>query len=80
MSSHPNRRGNCLSWVYSMLEDESISNLIAWSATADSFIMSPSSDFSKVLAYVGCLEFRRGYSHVTEHTLNTPTFRPSYDN
>ncbi|KAG9245125.1 HSF-type DNA-binding-domain-containing protein [Calycina marina] len=36
--------------LYNMLEDQSISHLISWSATADSFIMSPSAEFSKVLA------------------------------
>ena len=36
----------------SMLEDESIAHLISWSPSEDSFLMSPSSDFSKVLAYV----------------------------
>ena len=34
----------------SMLEDRSIQNLISWSNSNDSFVMSPSSDFSKVLA------------------------------
>lgn len=36
----------------SMLEDPSIQHLISWSASAESFVMSPSADFSKVLAYV----------------------------
>lgn len=36
--------------LYSMLEDQSIKHLIAWSHSADSFIMSPSTEFSKVLA------------------------------
>ena len=34
----------------SMLEDRSIQNLISWSSSNDSFVMSPSSEFSKVLA------------------------------
>ncbi|KAJ0286238.1 hypothetical protein Brms1b_002365 [Colletotrichum noveboracense] len=38
--------------LYSMLEDPSIQHLISWSASAESFVMSPSADFSKVLAYV----------------------------
>lgn len=33
-----------------MLEDRSIQNLISWSNSNDSFVMSPSSEFSKVLA------------------------------
>ncbi|KAK4946113.1 hypothetical protein LTR28_007900 [Elasticomyces elasticus] len=33
-----------------MLEDQSIQHLISWSATNESFVMSPSSEFSKVLA------------------------------
>lgn len=35
-----------------MLEDQSIRHLISWSTTCDSFVMSPSPEFSKVLAYV----------------------------
>lgn len=34
----------------SMLEDSSIQHLISWSATAESFVMSPTADFSKVLS------------------------------
>lgn len=34
----------------SMLEDTSIQNLISWSNNNESFVMSPSTDFSKVLA------------------------------
>jgi len=36
----------------SMLEDGSIQHLISWSSTNDSFVMSPTSEFSKVLASV----------------------------
>lgn len=36
--------------LYNMLEDPHIQNLISWSASGDSFVMSPSHDFSKVLA------------------------------
>nr|POF18550.1 transcription factor sfl2 [Quercus suber] len=36
--------------VSSMLEDPSIQHLISWSSTNESFVMSPSSEFSKVLA------------------------------
>lgn len=36
----------------SMLEDQSIQHLISWSDTNESFVMSPTSEFSKVLAYV----------------------------
>ena len=36
--------------LYNMLEDPSIQHLISWSNTNESFVMSPSSDFSKVLA------------------------------
>lgn len=35
-----------------MLEDPSISNLISWSNNNESFVMSPSADFSKVLSSV----------------------------
>ena len=35
---------------HSMLEDRSIQNLISWSNTNESFVMSPSQEFSKVLA------------------------------
>ncbi|KAL9618760.1 MAG: hypothetical protein Q9160_006554 [Pyrenula sp. 1 TL-2023] len=34
----------------SMLEDRSISHLISWSSSNESFVMSPSNEFSKVLA------------------------------
>ncbi|RDA91679.1 hypothetical protein CP533_2321 [Ophiocordyceps camponoti-saundersi (nom. inval.)] len=36
--------------LYNMLEDSSIQHLISWSANAESFVMSPSPDFSKVLS------------------------------
>ncbi|ESZ96222.1 hypothetical protein SBOR_3380 [Sclerotinia borealis F-4128] len=36
--------------LYNMLEDNTIKHLISWSNTQDSFVMSPSNDFSKVLA------------------------------
>ncbi|KAI4794038.1 hypothetical protein E4T45_12453, partial [Aureobasidium sp. EXF-8846] len=36
--------------LYSMLEDQSIQHLISWSSTNESFVMSPSTEFSKVLA------------------------------
>ncbi|KAL9597333.1 MAG: hypothetical protein Q9219_005199 [cf. Caloplaca sp. 3 TL-2023] len=36
--------------LYNMLEDSSIQNLISWSNNNESFVMSPSADFSKVLA------------------------------
>jgi hypothetical protein len=38
--------------LYNMLEDQSIQHLISWSSTNESFVMSPSSEFSKVLSYV----------------------------
>ncbi|KAI1189020.1 HSF-type DNA-binding-domain-containing protein [Nemania serpens] len=38
--------------LYNMLEDPNIQHLISWSSSAESFVMSPSSDFSKVLADV----------------------------
>lgn len=37
---------------HSMLEDTRLQHLIAWSNTEDSFVMSPSNEFAKVLAYV----------------------------
>ncbi|KAL3475320.1 HSF-type DNA-binding-domain-containing protein [Aspergillus californicus] len=36
--------------LYNMLEDQGIQHLISWSNTNDSFVMSPTSEFSKVLA------------------------------
>ncbi|OAL64056.1 hypothetical protein A7C99_4710 [Trichophyton rubrum] len=36
--------------LYSMLQDPSIQHLISWSSSNESFVMSPSSDFSKVLS------------------------------
>ncbi|KAH7370558.1 HSF-type DNA-binding-domain-containing protein [Rhexocercosporidium sp. MPI-PUGE-AT-0058] len=36
--------------LYGMLEDQSIQHLISWSNSAESFVMSPSNDFSKVLS------------------------------
>ncbi|EHK45439.1 hypothetical protein TRIATDRAFT_174226, partial [Trichoderma atroviride IMI 206040] len=36
--------------LYNMLEDSSIQHLISWSSSAESFVMSPSADFSKVLS------------------------------
>ncbi|RKF57909.1 putative flocculation suppression protein [Erysiphe neolycopersici] len=36
--------------LYNMLEDPSMQHLITWSETEDSFVMSPSNDFAKVLS------------------------------
>ncbi|KAL2020134.1 hypothetical protein VTK56DRAFT_8739 [Thermocarpiscus australiensis] len=36
--------------LYNMLEDKSIQHLISWTPTAESFVMQPSHEFSKVLA------------------------------
>ncbi|KAG6002538.1 hypothetical protein E4U54_000858 [Claviceps lovelessii] len=36
--------------LYNMLEDSKIQHLISWSANAESFVMSPTADFSKVLS------------------------------
>ncbi|KAL8837611.1 MAG: hypothetical protein Q9170_002454 [Blastenia crenularia] len=36
--------------LYNMLEDSNIRNLISWSSNNESFVMSPSADFSKVLS------------------------------
>ncbi|KIE02560.1 flocculation suppression protein, partial [Metarhizium majus ARSEF 297] len=36
--------------LYNMLEDSSIQHLISWSSNAESFVMSPTADFSKVLS------------------------------
>ncbi|KIW08188.1 uncharacterized protein PV09_01119 [Verruconis gallopava] len=36
--------------LYNMLEDPSIQHLISWSSTNDSFVMSPSTEFSRVLS------------------------------
>ncbi|KAK1772404.1 transcription factor SFL1 [Phialemonium atrogriseum] len=36
--------------LYNMLEDKSISHLISWTTSSESFVMQPSHEFSKVLA------------------------------
>ncbi|KAK8212520.1 HSF-type DNA-binding-domain-containing protein [Phyllosticta capitalensis] len=36
--------------LYNMLEDQSIQHLISWSSSNESFVMSPSTEFSKVLS------------------------------
>ncbi|KAF2007147.1 hypothetical protein P154DRAFT_184690 [Amniculicola lignicola CBS 123094] len=36
--------------LYNMLEDQGIQHLISWSSNNESFVMSPSSEFSKVLS------------------------------
>ncbi|EWC44219.1 hypothetical protein DRE_06964 [Drechslerella stenobrocha 248] len=36
--------------LYSMLEDASIQHLISWSSSGESFVMSPTGEFSKVLS------------------------------
>ncbi|TPX09956.1 uncharacterized protein E0L32_008803 [Thyridium curvatum] len=36
--------------LYNMLEDPNIQHLISWSSSSESFVMSPTHDFSKVLA------------------------------
>ncbi|KAM5432674.1 Flocculation suppression protein [Microsporum canis] len=46
--------------LYSMLQDPSIQHLISWSSSNESFVMSPSSDFSKVLS--------QRYSQYFKHT------------
>jgi len=48
---------------HSMLEDQSIQHLISWASTNESFVMSPSSEFSKVLSYV----------HLESSRLNLPS-------
>lgn len=56
MSSSADRTvGACGSdqrYISSMLEDKSISHLISWTPSSESFVMQPSHEFSKVLAYV----------------------------
>ncbi len=47
----PARSPRCANFYLSMLEDTSIQHLISWSASAESFVMSPTADFSKVLSY-----------------------------
>ena len=37
-------------YLHSMLEDQNIQHLISWSNSNESFVMSPSTEFSKVLA------------------------------
>lgn len=47
----------------SMLEDPSISHLISWSNSDESFVMSPSNDFSKVLSYVSTTVANDSYTN-----------------
>ncbi|KAF7535398.1 hypothetical protein G7Z17_g13209 [Cylindrodendrum hubeiense] len=45
--------------LYNMLEDPNIQHLISWSASAESFVMSPSADFSKVLSQLNMYGFHK---------------------
>ncbi|KAF3766323.1 hypothetical protein M406DRAFT_339573 [Cryphonectria parasitica EP155] len=45
--------------LYNMLEDAAIAHLISWSPSEESFIMSPSNEFSKVLAYLNMYGFHK---------------------
>jgi hypothetical protein len=71
--------------LYNMLEDPNIQHLISWSASAESFIMSPSADFSKVLSYASApspTATNRGAASLTDllvNTSNIPTSRHSCD-
>ncbi|KKA22053.1 Flocculation suppression protein [Rasamsonia emersonii CBS 393.64] len=70
--------------LYNMLEDQSIQHLISWSSSNESFVMSPTSEFSKVLAYVGFLHAVIPARHSplmngAANTSNTPIFPPLYD-
>jgi hypothetical protein len=70
-----------------MLEDHNIQHLISWSNSNESFVMSPTSEFSKVLAYVlgSSLAARQGIpppanvSTVAGNISSTPTSRHSFD-
>lgn len=54
-----------------MLEDQSIQHLIAWSSTNESFVMSPSTEFSKVLSYVPSCSLHPIGAHVKQDILQT---------
>ncbi|KAI5198490.1 hypothetical protein E4T39_06748 [Aureobasidium subglaciale] len=55
--------------LYSMLEDQSIQHLISWSSTNESFVMSPSTEFSKVLARGDLNGLRDIKRRASRHTL-----------
>jgi hypothetical protein len=56
-----------------MLEDANIQHLISWSASNESFVVSPSGEFSKVLRFV--LECRVHWVGQHELTLEQPVFQ-----
>lgn len=61
-----------------MLEDPSIQELISWSNNNESFVMTPSTDFSKVLSYVKAptLKLTPFLAHDLAASIsNTPTSR-----
>jgi hypothetical protein len=63
----------------SMLEDQSIQHLISWSNSNESFVMSPTSEFSKVLAYVSILKsmipsFQSSLMNDAVNTSNIPIY------
>lgn len=59
-----------------MLEDRNIQHLISWSSGNESFVMSPSSEFSKVLAYVHVELWPQAIylTAAADRTLSTPIF------
>jgi hypothetical protein len=63
----------------SMLEDPSIQHLISWSGTNDSFVMSPTSEFSKVLAWVLSSLPMDSSLTLADRTSNIPISPRSFD-
>jgi hypothetical protein len=66
--------------VLSMLEDPNISHLISWSNSDESFVMSPSNDFSKVLSYVSVILADDQILTITANILNIQIYLLSFDN
>jgi hypothetical protein len=71
--------------LYNMLEDQNIQHLISWSSSADSFVMAPTPNFSKVLSYGTHTHshlFRSEFETDVNpgNTSNIPTYHHSYAN
>ena len=73
--------GSLANSLVSMLEDKSIQHLISWSSNNDSFVMSPSNEFSKVLAYAhpGATMSKQNLTE-TGNISSTPIFLRLSDN
>lgn len=79
--SHAVEQQFCANFLSSMLEDQTIQHLITWSSSNDSFLISPSAEFSKVLAYVVVQDYylRTWIYGVLARISNIPTYPPLSD-